>query len=405
MALSRRGFLRTGAAALPAAFPVAVSTGGTSAAAGVATSGAGLAVALSAAERKARAAMALAKHGGFPVDGLMCLLGGKPNGKNINSNLDKTLKTLLGNGQMKCTEDDSNKGGMDFSAEVEILFVLNFLPKGVPLRDILTPEMFNETRKRNIDKSMDRYYSPDFKEEDLATIVSALDPYLADDTTVEDLQTVGREYFAKLTRRFLENPKDFADTFHEGSSVASTLQGTLTDWANPEAGNQAYKGLIEALSHKKERYQKAGEILARRYYLKNEKIFIKQREEAEAEQVRKNEAHKAEIERRKENPASRSRFDVHLTRGQKGEYMVEQKCAQKILRVDWLQFVQEIYPLHAKPGDIELRAGGMMVAFHKKAVVEYIEQDANKSVMGGFIVSLPNRRMDLDLNAPPEFEI
>ncbi|MCD8563074.1 MAG: hypothetical protein LRY54_03300 [Alphaproteobacteria bacterium] len=108
-----------------------------------------------------------------------------------------------------------------------------------------------------------------------------------------------------------------------------------------------------------------------------------------------------EAEHRKISPSARRRFDAHLFRGEKGEYLVDEQIVSKVLKVDWLHFMQEIIPDSAKPGDVELRCGGLMVAFHNAEIVKYLDDLAREKGAGRRItVSLPNRRMGVDLNEP-----
>lgn len=402
--VSRRGFLRGGAA-----LPVALSTGGASAAVtGGAASAGGLALALSAAERKARAAMALAKHGGFPITELMSFFKWGHSSERTSDELKDVFKTLFSNG-----EPGHYKGLIDLENEKEKLSLLNYLPKGIPLRDFLTPEMLKEASNEDM-QGRDNPFRSEFGEKDLSAIVSALGPYMDEDTTVEDLQAVGREFFAKMARRFLDNPKEFAGTFYEGWNVSTSLQDMITDWSKNGDGEQLHKGVIDALGEKKDRYSRAHDILMRRRYLRDAKqrdaqveVEIGQRRAAAEERAkidaRKLKAYReqkqAEAQKRLENPDARAPFYIDIMRGERGEYLVDQKMKGRVLKMDWLQFVQSISPKTAKPKDVEIRLGGLMVAFHNKAVVSALEERFKECTQDWIKLEIPNRRAGVDLNA------
>ncbi len=409
MSTSRRAFLR-GAAALPAA----VVTGGSSAAAAGATqaamAGAGLATALSAAERKARAALALVRHGGFPSGFIWNVLDGKLGANDIEP-VKASIDRMLGGGALVRSVKDEGYGTdkITYKREAGIFYSLRDLPRDVPLRDIISTEMFREAISEGHANPYLDEISENMAESDIQNFLEAIGPYCDEDTTAADLERQGLVYFEKLARNFLENPKDFAEEYYQGSAVANGLRGILTKGTGIREENAPINDILEKLEEKNFRYQKAHELMARRCYLRNEKRDAPKRERERREKLQQKRdegiALDTDKQHRKATPSARERYDVMILRGEKGEYLLDQRLIGRILKMDWLQFVQEIDPENAKASDVEQRAGGLMVAFHNAKAIEFVESPEHRRSNGKIRLSLPNRRMGTDLNDQPDFDI
>ncbi len=439
MKTSRRSFLR-GAAALPT---IAVTGGGSVAAAGSAgaiLNGGALAAALSAAERKARAMTSLARHGGFPYGSIYHIL----NRERVGAESIESIGERVFNGGAyrrsknvaNETAKNSNKrlGPIDFDRDATFLRNLKSFPQDVPLLDIISTDVLSETRETSEDSHpYNRFFSrmygrpADFASaEDVADLRDFLSKHCEEHTTAADLSLKMHGYFLKLSRHFIDHPTEFAKDYRKGSYVAEDL-GRLVKSSAGELSEGA-QGILAELDQRKNKYSEAS---ARLYKIRNDRGLEAQRKAREAQQtlaekerIEREERHrvrmaeqseankKAEFKRQEElqkkrtQPDARERFEVFLMDSDGGDYMAtlaNNAGMARLTLLDWFQLAQEIDPHSAKPKDVELRCGGKMVAFHNPKVDRAIKALMKNTHKGDwFKVTLPNRRMGVDLNERPE---
>lgn len=422
MSLSRRGFLRTGAA-----LPVAVATGGTGAVAGAAaeavTSGAGLAAALTAAERKARAAMALAKHG-FPVHAVVSLFGTKDFPcRGFDEYNKEPLRALMGEQGFRRYSWDQKQGAgtINFYRELQIITALRDIPRDVPLKDMLSADMFRDFLADPASKrgstDIRPYTLQDIGEYQANEFVHLLDDCCDENTTVNDLDQKAAEYLMNLSRHFLISPEDFGASPVQQQDASWALRNAMKFLADrvdspalvdmARVMGDAHDSLMQKVHY--ERRPKTRGAGAESGSGDNEsgtgaKGANGVRSEDDARPEAQPKDCKAEAQ-----PSTKPPFAVSVMRKGAGEYVVDPQVASKVLKVDWWQYAQEIDPADSKPQDIEMRAGGLMVAFHNTKVIEHLERAAQKNGKNGngwFRISLPNRRVGVDLHNPaPEPEV
>ncbi|MCD8563075.1 MAG: hypothetical protein LRY54_03305, partial [Alphaproteobacteria bacterium] len=206
-------------------------------------------------------AMALAKHGGFPASEIIRVVsydeyraltseGGQTekNGGGL-----QIASALFGSGRPPRAVGRHRPGKIDLADTQYLMDAIRRLPRGVPVRDMISLEMYRGVMEDSYRSRAPYYAAKPVKEEDVQAFWDIIGPYCDESTTVDDLEKVGLEYFMRLARQFLESPKEFADSFEEGQYVSHSFRCLLNDGCYSIKDDSPHRDLLIALEERQKK--------------------------------------------------------------------------------------------------------------------------------------------------------
>ncbi|MFP4313849.1 MAG: hypothetical protein ACLFR0_05935 [Alphaproteobacteria bacterium] len=401
--LSRRGFFR-GAAATGAS----LATGG----AGKVAQEAVVAVGgISSMGSLSDVFASLGQSGGYPhytLNSILCLLRYDKKRKNLSF---KDLFTKID--AVRVDESNSyainigNINRIDFSTQRNIYDALKSIPQNIPLNILLSDELN--------DRLMDQPFTA-LKKEDRAELKAVLGKIIDLNKTGADLNAELESYFIRLAKHAISNPADFiSDGFfnqegfnQEGEDKVVVENVTVkSDICKLESLIKDFQGKdrLEKLKSKLAQARQQHEQLAKPEHferLKKQKMdqakwLLSEKEKREASKILKSQC-----------PEAREGFKIELRSVETGRFIIQfERYARKHLpsRIDWLHWVQSLDPENAKAADVETDYMGMAITIKNPVALQFLKSAAADTRGDLIPVTLPNRRMGVDLNqSAPEFD-
>ena len=404
MNTSRRSFL-SGAGALVA---TTATGGGATAKAAMSAAAAGAGVAASAAQGKSVFETLKAMGLGFPDSGFAHITGwldpdsgfGHIAGWLNNEEQIKAAQDRISghghwqryNKQSGCHENFQGYGKVRVYGDTTMFRALRGLPRDVPILDVLSDETYADFL---MSESQDM---PSIGE--VRKFRKILEPLCTEETTASDLLNSYKGFFLKLAQHAIENPDDFrCDGWCkvEGSPTGPDDISVLSELDEIERFLECFGGKSATVTDLKIQIKKLSE---KQQHVERVRLY----EETSKKWHKKQEQDRFERERLENNPNERSATKIVLCQAATQQFIIQKRGDGITVptRMDWLQWLQTLDPENAKPADVQTDYMGMAVTIKNPVALEFLKNAAADTRGDLISVTLPNRRMGVDLNMKPQ---